>query len=183
MTARPASTTLPHPALAPRRSAFTQRRAGAVPMLALALLGALTGACGRQERVIEITSTPPGALVWLNDVELGRTPVRTDFLHFGTYDVRLQLSGYEPVITSREASPPLHELPPIDLVAAALPGTRRTLIPWHFDLVAVVEKTDREAGQNNLIDRARGFRQTAGGQPAAAPAAQPTPATGEPSGG
>ena len=69
-----------------------------------AWLGAWAGGCGRQERVIEITSEPAGAVVWLNDRELGRTPVQTEFLFFGVYDVRLALEGYEPVVTSREAA-------------------------------------------------------------------------------
>ncbi|MFB3120043.1 MAG: PEGA domain-containing protein [Stenotrophomonas maltophilia] len=40
-----------------------------------------------------ITSEPPGALVWLNDREIGRTPVDVDFEFYGRYDVRLHLPG------------------------------------------------------------------------------------------
>jgi hypothetical protein len=140
------------------------------------LAASLLGACGRQERVIEITSAPPGAIVWLNDVELGRTPVQTEFLHFGTYDVRLRLEGHEPLVTSREAVTPVHELPPIDLVAAALPGVRRTFLQWHFDLTPLPELTDAASAERALLDRARTFRASAPAEPPPAPEPAATPA-------
>ena len=47
-----------------------------------------------------ITSEPAGAIVWLNDREVGRTPLLIDFLYGGEYDVRLEKDGFEPVMTS-----------------------------------------------------------------------------------
>ncbi len=117
------------------------------------------GGCGRQERVIAITSEPSGAIVWLNDYEVGRTPVETEFTFFGVYDVRLAMPGYEPMQTSREAHAPLHEYPGIDLIAAAIPGTRRTRIEWHFDLSPVAEKADAAGAEAALMERARQMRE------------------------
>ena len=55
----------------------------------------LMSACVR--RTIEITSEPEGALVWLNDREVGRTPCSIEFTHYGRYDVRLRRDGFEPI--------------------------------------------------------------------------------------
>jgi hypothetical protein len=116
------------------------------------------GACGRQERIISITSEPAGAIVWLNDYELGRTPVEAEFTFFGTFDVRLAKEGYEPLITSREAEAPLHEFPVIDLVATAIPGTRRTRLEWHFQLAPLAESAGRESAEAALRTRATEFK-------------------------
>ena len=109
------------------------------------------GCLGRQ---FDITSEPPGARVWLNDVEIGRTPVAAEFTHFGDYDVRLELDGYEPLQTHRKAKTPWYEYPPIDLVATALPMRIETKIPWHFELSP--RSSENDAG---VADRAREFRE------------------------
>ncbi len=45
------------------------------------------------ERLITVSSQPPGALVYLNDEEVGRTPVTVPFRFYGVYDVRLEHEG------------------------------------------------------------------------------------------
>ena len=78
-------------------------RMGAMPRrchLSLLLLGCLTGA-GCVQRMIKITSDPPGALVRLNDEEVGRTPVTVPFTFYGVYDVRLHR---EPLWMAMEAA-------------------------------------------------------------------------------
>jgi hypothetical protein len=146
--------------------------------LAVAVVCALAG-CGRQERVIEVTSEPPGAIVWVNDLEIGRTPCDTDFKFFGTYDVRLALDGYEPLMTSAVAEAPLYELPGIDLVAAALPGKRATKVRWHFVLSPVPESGDKAGAERALIERAVELRGRVGGTPPAAEPGTPTAVPGE----
>lgn len=44
-----------------------------------------------------IESTPPGATVFLNDVEVGKTPLKTRFKAGQASEVRLELDGYFPV--------------------------------------------------------------------------------------
>ncbi|MCC5829414.1 MAG: PEGA domain-containing protein [Phycisphaeraceae bacterium] len=65
--------------------------------LCLALLGSLLtvagGLGGCVRRTITITSEPSGALVHLNDQEVGRTPLTIGFTHYGVYDVRLTHEG------------------------------------------------------------------------------------------
>jgi len=128
-------------------SGVVLRRAIVGGLLAALGISALGGVGGCVDRRIAITSEPAGALVHLNDQEVGRTPLEVNFEWFGTYDVRLSLDGYEPVITSREAKAPLHEQPGIDLVALAMPMTSRTRIAWHFELEPA------EADQAGLIER------------------------------
>lgn len=142
---------------------------GWVLLVALAL-----GACGRQERIISITTDPPGALVTVNDVELGRSPVETEFTFFGVYDVRITKEGYEPLLTSKEAVAPLHEYPVVDLFATAIPGTRRTHLDWHFQLTARPAAANQAASEADLLARAKAF---AAGVPAGADAPAAAPAS------
>jgi hypothetical protein len=132
----------------------------------LAFIGCSLAGC--VERRMVITSEPQGALVTLNDVEVGETPCEVDFTYFGVYDVRLKKEGFEPLATKAEAKAPFHEWPVVDLVALAVPVKKSTKIEWHFVLEAATE--DRGA----LIERAGDLR----GQMADS-AASPAPATGQ----
>src|SRR5439155_3549782 len=85
---------------------------------------ALIVGCGRIEREISITSNPPGALVWANDQEIGRTPFTRDFTWYGTYDVILRKDGYQTLHTRTKVIAPWWQWPPIDLVAE--------IVPWHW---------------------------------------------------
>jgi PEGA domain len=132
------------------------------PWCVLALIGCTLAGC--VERRMVITSEPEGALVTLNDVEVGSTPCEVDFTYFGVYDVRLKKEGFEPLATKAEAKAPFHEWPVIDLVAMAIPVKKRTKVEWHFILEPVVE--DRAM----LIQRAEELRgQMPAGEPAASP--------------
>ncbi len=132
-----------------------RRRARPILLTAAALAGALP-LTGCIERTIRVTTEPPGARVWLNDVELGRTPVQTAFTFYGDYDIQIQMDGYEPVQTCRKAKAPVHEWPGIDLVAEALPHRFQNEVHWHFDLEPEAESvTPPEQLDADLIDRAR----------------------------
>jgi len=112
----------------------------------------LLGGC--LQRTIHITSDPPGALVWLNDIEVGRTPLETDFTYYGEFSVRLRREGYEPIITTRKADAPAYEWPVVDLAAEAWPQRITTDIRWHFDLVPAAERTDADAARDDVLRRA-----------------------------
>lgn len=114
---------------------------------------------GCLKRTIHVTSEPPGALVWINDVEVGRTPLQTDFTHYGTYDVRVRREGYEPIIVKQKANAPVYELPPLDIAAEAVPAKLHNVVKWHYVLLPVVEAgADKEAGEREVIERARELR-------------------------
>ena len=124
--------------------------------------------CQGVQRSLEITSQPSGALVHVNDVEVGRTPVSVPFTHYGTYDVRVAAEGYRPLWTQAEAKVPLWDLPGPDLVAEAVGG--ESTVQWHFDLEPMPEQTER-----TLVSHARQMRALLR-QEAEAPASELTPA-------
>jgi hypothetical protein len=80
---------------------------------------------GCVERTLVIDSNPPGALVYLNDQEFGRTPIRRDFNLYGNYDTVVRADGYETLKTTTPVNPPLYQWIPIDILAEILP------IPFH----------------------------------------------------
>jgi hypothetical protein len=102
--------------------------------LALTLL-ALLAAC-RADRVLIVTSDPPGAEVLLDGTGLGVTPVEHDFVHYGTRRLTLYLDGY---LTSSEVidmSPPWFGRFPLDLITEVLvPFGWRDEHTYHADLV------------------------------------------------
>lgn len=132
-------------------------------LIPLLLVIPLTGCL---ERTITIDSDPPGALVHLNDQEIGRTPVTTEFRYFGVYDVRVSREGYEPITTKREAVAPWYEYPGIDLFAIAAPWRITTEIDWSFDLEPVPLPGTPEAMESEsvLFERARSMRDAVRGQ-------------------
>ncbi|MCH7603279.1 MAG: PEGA domain-containing protein [Planctomycetes bacterium] len=116
----------------------------------LLLLPLLCTGCVR--RTISIVTEPPGALVWLNDREVGRTPIEVEFLYYGTYDVRIVKDGYEPLITSGKADAPLWDMVGIDLAAELLPLELHSRIEWIYQLEPAM------FDEPGLIQRARDLR-------------------------
>jgi len=79
----------------------------------------LVGGC--VERTLTINSSPPGALVYLNDVEIGRTPVTRDFTWYGDYSVTVREDGYQTLKTHQLILAPFYEFVPLDLFSELLP--------------------------------------------------------------
>ena len=121
------------------------------PSLALCVLTA----AGCVDRTLVITSTPPGALVWVNDREVGRTPVRTAFTYYGTYDVRLVREGFEALQSEGRAVAPWWDRPIVDLVAEVMPERYESMVSWHFHL------QPRDDDRGVLVERARSMRSDA----------------------
>jgi hypothetical protein len=138
-------------------------RLNLVLMAAACSCAALLGSC--VERTITITSDPPGALVWLNEREIGRTPLDVEFLYYGEYDVRLEREGYEPLLTTGDAKAPVWDIAPLDLGAELIPAELHSQIEWHYVLQP---RNDDSAA---LIERAAALRRrVADREPAAAEA-------------
>jgi len=114
--------------------------------------------CGCLDRRIRVTSEPAGARVWLNDEPIGRTPCEARFTYYGSYSVRVELDGHEPVSEGRTAHAPIHEYPGIDLVAELIPINFDHLIEWHYDLAPA---PTGDAARDALRERARGMRERA----------------------
>ena len=91
----------------------------------VALLAALT-ATGCVQRRMTIRSSPPGALAYVDDYQIGTTPVSTDFIYYGTRKIRLVKDGYE-TLTVRQPFPlPWYQVFPLDFVTENIwPGEIR----------------------------------------------------------
>lgn len=122
--------------------------------LSLSLAGSLAGCA---QKVIRITSEPSGALVTVNDVQLGRTPLETEFTYYGDYDVQVRKEGFEPLRTKATAWTPLYERPPLDLATSPIPY--ETVVKWHFKLQPTLESTEpKQQFEDGLINRAKTLR-------------------------
>ena len=126
------------------------KRTALLLLTVLSLLGV-----GCVQRTISITSDPSGALVYLNDDEVGRTPVTVPFTFYGVYDVRLEAAGFKPLWTTQRAKAPWWETPGIDLFAEAVPNKKAELA-WHFTMDEQVPAEDVDA--DKLLDHARQMR-------------------------
>jgi hypothetical protein len=80
----------------------------------------LLSGCGVQRRMVMV-SNPPGALVYLNGEEIGRTPLTRDFLWYGNYDVILRKAGYVTARTTTQVNPPWWQWIPLDFFAELMP--------------------------------------------------------------
>lgn len=122
---------------------------------ALTVLAAVIGGCVR--RTMTITTEPPNALVYLNDQEVGRSAVTTDFIWYGDYDVLIRKKGYETLKTHWDVKPPWYQIIPIDFLAEVLwPGHLHDRHDRHF-VLSVAELPDRD----ELISRALETRKQA----------------------
>jgi hypothetical protein len=87
-------------------------------MLAAVTFAILGAGCVR--RTVTVNTKPEGATVILNDEVVGTSPVSTDFLWYGDYDVILRKEGYETLKTHHRLRPPWYELPGIDVLSEVL---------------------------------------------------------------
>lgn len=87
----------------------------------LVLLAPAVFGAGCVQRTLQIDSNPQGALVYLNGEEAGRTPMRKNFVWYGTYDVQLRKEGYKTMSRKTRVWAPWWQVPPFDLVSEMLP--------------------------------------------------------------
>lgn len=86
----------------------------------LAIVGSSTG-CVR--RTVTVNTDPQGALVHLNDQQIGTSPAKVDFTWYGDYDVVVRKDGYKTLKTNHRLDAPWYQVPPFDFVAEVLtPG-------------------------------------------------------------
>jgi PEGA domain len=109
---------------------------------------------GCVERTLSVQSNPPGALVYLNNQEVGRTPVRRDFLWYGDYEVVLRKDGYQTLKTSKAVIAPIYEWVPLDLIAELLPIPFKDRHSVTYNLQPQPQQTNETA----LLARAQELR-------------------------
>jgi hypothetical protein len=134
-------------------------------------LAAMT-ASGCVERRMTIRSNPPGAMVYVDDYEIGTTPVSTSYIYYGTRKIRLVKDGYETLTIYQPMPHPWYQWPGIDFFSENLwPHEIRDERSFMYQMVPMVTvPTDA------LLDRAQQLRdanRALPGAPAAAPVAAP----------
>ncbi len=82
----------------------------------LLLLLCCLSATGCVRRRMTIRSNPPGAMVYVDDQQIGLTPVSTEFTYYGTRKIRLVKDQFETMTTYHTFAAPWYQLPPLDFV-------------------------------------------------------------------
>jgi len=117
-------------------------------LLAVGLIACLfLGGC--VERQLTINTEPQGALVVLNDEEIGTSPVTVSFNWYGDYCVRISKAGFETLKTHRKLKGPWYDAFPFDFFAGVLSSERIVdSYEWTFELAPRREISREELIQN-----------------------------------
>jgi hypothetical protein len=142
------------------------RRKATFVLIVLMLLPA--GGCVR--RRLNVRSNPSGALVYVDNQQIGTTPCSVDFTYYGTREIRLIKPGYETLTVNQPIPTPWYQIPPLDFISENLtPVKIRDNRTVAFDMSPqIIVPTDV------IVDRASQLRQEALQYPVA-PAAVAVP--------
>jgi len=121
--------------------------------LFLALL-AVALCAGCVQRRMTIRTNPPGALLYVDDYEIGTTPVSTSFTYYGKRKIRLVKDGYETLTVIQSIPPPWYQWPVVDFVTEnCIPGQIRDQHTFDFQL-----RPQAVAPTEQLLSRAEQLR-------------------------
>ena len=130
--------------------------------LGIALLTlVMVAGSGCVQRRMTIRSNPPGALVYVDDYQIGTTPVSTDFVYYGTRKIRLVKDGFETLTVRQPIPVPWYEVFPLDFVS-------ENLWPWEIRDERVVDLAMAPAESQPaelVVARAQTARLAAGSLP------------------
>jgi len=118
----------------------------------LLLICALNTGCVR--RRLTVRTNPPGAVVYVDDQEIGTTPCSASYVYYGTRKITVMKDGYRTETSYQRFFPPWYQIPPLDFVS-------ENLIPREFrdDRIIDVQLAPEEiVPQQQLIDRAQSLR-------------------------
>lgn len=113
--------------------------------LSLVVLTAGLLLSGCVERKLTINTDPQGAIVVLNDEEIGTSPVTVSFEWYGDYDIRISKEGFETLKTHRRLKSPWYDWFPLDFFAGCVyPKTIVDSFQWSFTLAPLTEPNREE---------------------------------------
>jgi hypothetical protein len=113
----------------------------------------LAGGC--VERKLTIVTQPSEAVVWLNDEEIGTTPVTVNFNWYGDYRIRIEKPGYTILNTHQDLKQPWIDRFPIDFFAQCLwPGRIVDTYTWNYQLAPYQAPSSEELIQAAQKSRA-----------------------------
>jgi hypothetical protein len=125
-------------------------------ILTSAVIGSIIAVlfCGCVERRLTINTKPQGALVVLNDEEIGTSPVTVPFNWYGDYNVRISKEGFATLKTHRPLKGPWYDAFPFDFFTLLNPKRTVDSYEWTFDLAPLQQPTREE-----LIQKANELKQ------------------------
>ncbi|MBP5623132.1 MAG: PEGA domain-containing protein [Thermoguttaceae bacterium] len=116
-----------------------------ISLVVVATVVSCLSGCNAVKRRLTITSEPSGALVYLNDKEIGRTPISQNFVHSGTYKIRCCKEGFVMEETYYKAGTPWYLYPGFDFISENfVPGEIRDEQHCHVTLTPKREITPEE---------------------------------------
>jgi len=131
---------------------------GGVSRLFLPLVLALLAQGCRTQRFLQITSTPPGAEVRLDNEAVGNTPIRVPFEHYGTRRLTFHLQGYRTASRRIHLRPKWYARFPLDILTEViLPLGLTDKRKFHENLVPG-EELMSQSSLRSVIDRADHLR-------------------------
>ncbi len=111
----------------------------------------LCAAAGCVERELTVKTIPAGAMVELNDEQIGVSPVTVPFNWYGTYRVRMEKEGYQTLVVNEKLDRPVNDYFPFDLLRDILAPDVLDSYEWTFEL-APYELPDREQLIQDALD-------------------------------
>jgi hypothetical protein len=120
------------------------------------LLSFLAGLGGCVERTLTVQTSPPHALVTMNDQEIGRTPVSRPFLWYGYYDVQVRKAGYQTIKTTTPVIAPWWQWIPFDFVAEILPFKFEDP---HTVSYTLAPRSQEQVNPNGIVDRGEALQE------------------------
>jgi len=75
---------------------------------------------GCVKRKLTIRSQPEGALVYVDQQEVGQTPLSVPFTYYGTREILLEKDGYQTVKEKHRIRMPWYQIPPLDFITENL---------------------------------------------------------------
>jgi len=127
-----------------------------LPGLVILSLTASLLIAGCVERKLTINTKPQGALVILNDEEIGTSPVTVSFQWYGDYNVAIRKEGYEALKTHRKLEAPWYDHFPWDFFTLLNPKRKVDSYEWTFELAPLQQPTREE-----LLQKAEQLKKSA----------------------
>ncbi|MDA7541321.1 PEGA domain-containing protein [bacterium] len=112
---------------------------------------------GCLRRRLTVRSNPPGAMVYIDDVQVGNTPVSIPFTYYGTRTIRLEKDRFQTVEVQENINAPWYQIPPLDFVSELLiPMEIRDERAVNLDMQPLAP-----TNENEVMGRANQIRQNA----------------------
>ena len=122
-------------------------------------------ACGCVLRSLTIDSEPSGAMVFLDDEQIGETPVTTTFTYYGTRKItieKIDAEGrllYERKIVYEKIKPPLYQIFPFDFFSELVIPAKLKDEHYHTYQLEPLKQLPKEELQKKVIKNAEELRE------------------------